>query len=224
MSMTLKSIIFDHDGLMVDTEPLQSRAWIKILEKYGKTPEIYGNGLVHKVGITIDENWDLLKLKYGIMKGTKYLEEQRSSIYKELLNQTRPMAGLTELLGRLRKEKKSKKIKIAIASSSNREYIEMVVNNFGIVDDFDVIVSGKDVAIGKPAPDIYNTAAQLLGVNPENCIVIEDSRIGVEAAKAARMKVIAIPNRYTEEQDFTNADLVLSTLKHIDLRLLCSLL
>ena len=220
--MTLKSIIFDHDGVMVDTEPLQSQAWIKILAKYGKTPEIYGNGLVHKVGITINENWNILKLKYGITENTNHLEEQRSNVYKDLLSQTRPMAGLMELLSKLRKEKKNKKLTTAIASSSNREYIEMVVNHFGIADDFDVIVSGKDVASGKPAPDIYIKAALLLGANPENCVVLEDSRTGVEAAKAARMKVIAIPNQYTDEQDFTNADLVLSSLKHIDLQLLCS--
>ncbi len=218
--MTLKSIIFDHDGVMVDTEPLQSQAWIKILEKYGKTPEIYGNGLVHKVGITINGNWNILKLKYGITENTNHLEEQRSIVYRDLLSQTRPMVGLMELLSELRKEKK--KLKTAIASSSNREYIEMVVNNFGIADDFDVIVSGKDVASGKPAPDIYIKVALLLGANPENCVVLEDSRTGVEAAKAARMKVIAIPNQYTDEQDFTDADLVLPSLKHIDLQLLYS--
>ncbi len=220
--MTLKSIIFDHDGVMVDTEPLQSQAWIRILERYGKTPEIYGNGLVHKVGITINGNWNILKLKYGITENTNHLEEQRSIVYRDLLSQTRPMVGLMELLSELRKEKKNKKLKTAIASSSNREYIEMVVNNFGIADDFDVIVSGKDVASGKPAPDIYLKAALLLGANPENCVVLEDSRTGVEAAKAARMKVIAIPNQYTDEQDFTDADLVLPSLKHIDLQLLYS--
>ena len=220
--MILKAIIFDHDGVMVDTEPLQSQAWIKILEKYGKTPELYGNGLVHKVGITINENWNILKLKHGITENTNHLEEQRSNVYKDLLSQTRPMAGLMELLSELRKEKKNKRLKTAIASSSNREYIEMVVNNFGIADDFDVIVSGKDVASGKPAPDIYIKAALLLGANPENCVVLEDSRTGVEAAKAARMKVIAIPNQYTDEQDFTDADLVLSSLKHINLPLLWS--
>jgi HAD superfamily hydrolase (TIGR01509 family) len=221
--MALKAIIFDHDGVMVDTEPLQSEAWIKILEKYGKTPERYGNGLIHKVGITIDENWNILKLKYEITEDIKHLEEQRSNIYKDLLNRTHPITGLQELLTSLREEKKNKIIKMAIASSSNREYIEMVVNNFGISDDFDLIVSGKDVMLGKPAPDIYLTTAFLLNVDPENCIVLEDSRTGVEAAKAAGMKVIAIPNRYTDEQDFTNADLILPALNFVNLKIIYSL-
>jgi HAD superfamily hydrolase (TIGR01509 family) len=222
--MTIIAIIFDHDGVMVDTEPLQSQAWIMILEKYGRTPKLNSNSLVHKVGITINENWDMLKSKYGITEDTQHLEEQRRKTYIDLLNHAQPMAGLSELLSSLCEEKKNGRLRIAIASSSNREYIEMVVGNLGYTDVFDVIISGRDVALGKPAPDIYQKVALELKVSPENCIVLEDSRTGVEAARAAKMKVIAIPNRYTEEQDFSNADMVVPSLRDVDLHLIYSCL
>ena len=210
--MMLEAVIFDHDGVMVDTEPLQSQAWVKMLEKCGETPKLYANGLVHKVGITINENWDMLKMNYGITEDTKCLEEQRGKIYIDLLYQAQPMAGLPELLSSLREERRNRRLGMAIASSSNREYIEIVVGNFGYMDDFDVIISGRSVTSGKPAPDIYKKT------------VLEDSGAGVEAAKAARMKVIAIPNRYTEEQDFSNADIVVPSLKSVDLHLINSCL
>lgn len=220
----LEAVIFDHDGVMVNTEPLQSQAWIKILEKYNKIPEILENGLVHKIGISIDENWHLLKSKYDIAESVEYLEEQRSGIYKELLKQTQPMTGLMELLYRLQEVKESKEIKLAIASSSNKEYIETVINNFGIAEYFDVIVSRKDVSLGKPAPDVYNKAAHLLKVKPENSVVLEDSETGISAAIAAKMKVIAIPNEYTKGQNFANASLVLPSLSHVDLSFIYSCL
>jgi HAD superfamily hydrolase (TIGR01509 family) len=218
----LQAVIFDHDGVMVDTEPLHSQAWVQILEQYGKTPQFFENGVVHHIGIPIDENWHMLKARYGITESADFLEEQRSVIYRQLLNRTQPMDGLMELLRRLRQARKDKGIRLAIASSSNREYIETVLENFGIADDFDAIVSRKDVPLGKPAPDVYIRAAQLLNVQAESCIVLEDSETGVSAARAAGMKVIAIPNEYTRGQNFAKASLVLPALSQVDLPLLCS--
>jgi HAD superfamily hydrolase (TIGR01509 family) len=222
--MTQKAIIFDHDGVMVDTEPLHSQAWIEVLNTHGATPELYESGLVHKAGITIEENWDILKSKYNLKEDTDLLEEQRGRIYIKLLRQAKPMLGLEELLHTLRSEKQGGDLKIAIGSSSNREYIEMAVRNFGFADDFDLIVSGQEVPRGKPAPDIYQKAARELGVSPENCLVLEDTSAGVIAAKSAGMQVIAIPNDYTKGYDFSNADKVVTSLEQVNLELIYSIL
>lgn len=222
--MTQKAIIFDHDGVMVDTEPLQSRAWIEILKTYSAKPRLHENGLVHQVGITINENWDILKSTYNLTEDTDLLEEQRGQLYLDQLKRSKPMPGLETLLRILREEKQNGNLKTAIGSSSNREYIEIALRTFGFADDFDLIVSGKDVQHGKPAPDIYQKAAHDLGINPKNCLVLEDTPAGVTAAKSAGMKVIAIPNAYTAGNDFSNADKVVISLEQVDLELIQSLI
>jgi HAD superfamily hydrolase (TIGR01509 family) len=220
--MTQKAIIFDHDGVMVDTEPLQSRAWIEILKKYGAKPKLHENGLVQIIGITINENWKILKRTHNLKENTDLLEGQRSHIYLAQLKRSKPMDGLETLLQALRAEKQSGDLKIAIGSSSNREYIQIALHTLGFADDFDLIVSGKDVQHGKPAPDIYLKAARDLGISPENCLVLEDTSTGVTAAKAAGMTMIAIPNAYTAGSDFSKADMVVSSLKAVDLELIYS--
>ncbi|MBT6995411.1 HAD family phosphatase, partial [Candidatus Woesearchaeota archaeon] len=164
----VEAIIFDHDGVMVDTEPLQSKAWIEMLKKYGKEPELYENGLVHIVGISIDENWKILKEKYNVEEEIDSLEEQRGEIYFNLLKEAQPIEGLMDLLKDLNKEKISKGIMLAIASSSNKEYIEAVVKKFGFEEMFDLIVTRKDVEKGKPNPDIYLKVANEFRVKPSD--------------------------------------------------------
>jgi len=178
---------------------------------------------VHQVGITINENWKILKSTYNLTENTDLLEEQRGQLYLAQLKMANPMPGLDTLLRALRVEKDKGNMKIAIGSSSNREYIKMAVRNFGFADDFDLIISGKDVSHGKPAPDIYLKAAQDLDLSPENCLVLEDTSADVTAAKAAHMKVIAIPNAYTAGNDFSNADMVVSSLQAVELELICSI-
>ena len=216
----VEAIIFDHDGVMVDTEPLQSKAWIEMLKKYGKEPELYENGLVHIVGISIDENWKILKEKYNVEEEIDSLEEQRGEIYFNLLKEAQPIEGLMDLLKDLNKEKISKGIMLAIASSSNKEYIEAVVKKFGFEKMFDLIVTRKDVEKGKPNPDIYLKVANEFRVKPSDCVVLEDSQTGVEAGYHAGMKVIAIPNEYTLAHDFSKANKIISSLKEIDLNLI----
>jgi HAD superfamily hydrolase (TIGR01509 family) len=222
--MSQKAIIFDHDGVMVDTEPLHSRAWTQVLETYGIKPNLHENGLVHQVGITINANWEILKSVYKLTEDTELLEAQRGQLYLAQLKRSKPMPGLEKLLRELRGEKQNGNLKIAIGSSSNREYIQIALNTFGFTDDFDLIVSGQEVAHGKPAPDIYLKAARNLGISPENCLVMEDTSAGVTAAKSAGIKVIAIPNAYTRGHDFSNADKVVNSLEQVDLEFIYSIL
>jgi sugar-phosphatase len=102
---------------------------------------------------------------------------------------------------------------LAVASSGIREYITLVLERLGIADRFRVVVTGADVAHGKPHPEPYLVTAARLGVPPANCVVFEDATVGVLAAKAAGMRCIAVPNpEATQTQDLSTADLILSSL------------
>ncbi len=91
-----------------------------------------------------------------------------------------------------------------------------ILKTLGVEKYFTVIVSGESVPRHKPAPDIFIEAARQLNVRPEDCVVLEDSQSGVEAAKAACMNVIAVPNQFTKSQDFRNANVVVTSLEKID--------
>ncbi|MBN1157730.1 HAD family phosphatase [Candidatus Woesearchaeota archaeon] len=219
----IEAVILDFDGLMVDTEPLQSQAWVRMLKKYDKTPELYDNGLVHKVGKSIEENWKILKKKYVIQKSVEVLEKERSKIYLELLKKAKPMEGLKKLLTRLYEEKNAGRIKLGMASHSRKEYVEFVIEKLGFKDYFDTIVVRKDVNEDKPAPDIYLETARKLKVTPEKCVVLEDSETGVKAGHEAGMKIIAVPNKYTKQDNFSEANLRIDSLKEIDMNKIYSL-
>ena len=106
---------------------------------------------------------------------------------------------------------------MAVASSSVRTDIEVILQSLGLLDEFEVIISGDQVKEGKPHPEIFLGAARLLGIEPAHCLALEDTTYGVAAAKAAGMYCIAVPNRFTANQDFDQADLVLDSLAQFEL-------
>jgi HAD superfamily hydrolase (TIGR01509 family) len=122
----------------------------------------------------------------------------------------RPMEGALELL-----ETFHGRTKFALASSSYRDAIDGVLTGLGIEHYFEIIVSGLDVEQVKPAPDIFLKAASDLGVEPSECVVLEDAEKGVMAAHRAGMRCIAVPNQYTRHHDFSKATRVCSSLKEI---------
>lgn len=209
----ITAIIFDMDGLMIDSEPIQSKAYEQILKEYDKTPILNNEGIVHKVGIKEKDNWKLLCEKYELSEPIDILMQKRSKSYLNLLSDIKPMNGLMDLLNLL----KLHQFKMALASSSVMEHITIVLSTLNIKDFFDAIVSGQDVERGKPYPDINLKAAQMIQTNPENCLVLEDAQSGVEAAKNGNMKVIAIPNKFTLSHYLSAADLILDSLEKIDI-------
>jgi HAD superfamily hydrolase (TIGR01509 family) len=216
----IKAVIFDLDGLMIDSEPIQSKAYEQILEQYNKQPILNKLGVVHSVGIKERKNWEILKKKYDLEEDTEILMEKRSKVYLDLLKRNiKPMKGLKEVITLLKKNN----IKLAVASSSVIKHIDVVLLGLEIKEQFDVIMSAQFVRKGKPFPDIDLEAAKKLGVNPENCLVLEDAQSGVEAGKNAGMKVIAISNKFTKNHDLSKADLILNSLEEINLEIINSL-
>ena len=124
-----------------------------------------------------------------------------------------PIAGLLELLNML----KAQKIPMVVASSAIRKNIDTVISRFEIGSYFEGSVSGQEVERTKPNPEIFLKAAKVIDIKPENCLVIEDAKHGVTAAKAAGMFCIALRNLNSGNQDLSQADLIVNSLSEIDL-------
>lgn len=208
----IKAVIFDMDGLMIETEHLQSRAFEEVLKEYGKEPIFNQDGVVQHVGWTAKNIWRLFKDRYNLEEDVEVLLNKKQQKYIKLLEK-RIIAkdGLLKLLKLL----KSHKCKIAVASSSVLSHIELIVTKLNIKKYFHVLISGEDLKRSKPYPDIFLKAARELDVKPAECVVLEDAEAGVSAGVRAGMKVIAVPNKYTKSHDFSKADLVVNSLEDI---------
>ncbi len=215
-----KAAVFDMDGLMVDTEPLNSKALETTIKEYRKTPIYQENGLVQEVGVSSDENIRRILKKQCIDEDFQVFSNKRRAIYRLLLEQhLSPMPGLSKLLKLL----KDNGIKIAVASSSRMDHILYITKNIGAQKYFDAFVSGREVPRTKPFPDVYVEAARKLNVDPKDCIAFEDSETGVQAATDAGIKVIAVPSTYTKHHNFQKAYKKISSLTEATPEFLASL-
>lgn len=209
------------DGIMVDTELIHSLAFESVMAEYGVTnPKKNEHGTVHESGATTPEIWETLKKQYNFEADTEELSaKKRAAIMKALEKDLKALPGLHALLADL----KSHKLKFAVASSAQRARINLVLNKLGITEHFDTIISGEDVKHGKPAPDPYLLAAKRLGVDPAECVVIEDALAGVRSAKAAGAKAVAVPNEFTKRMNFSIADLRVGSLDELNYKKLAAL-
>jgi len=217
----IQAIIFDLDGLILDSEIIESQALIKFLIENGKTPELNPNGLVHDIGGAGEEYYIKFKEKYQLPHDAIEIRNQKRIYFEQLIKkgELKPYDGVYELLDELKKNK----YKLAIASNRFIGHINLILDTLQVSDDFDVIVGPGDDMKHKPHPDIYLETAKLLKIKPKNCLALEDTNRGITAAHAASMKVIAVPNKYTKEHDFSKADKVVDSLKQIDLQLIKNL-
>lgn len=213
----LCAAIFDMDGLMVDTERLHHESFSAVLEQYGVRPVPNKQGIIHISGVSAETNWNYFKRQYGFEADNEELSKRKSEIHVAWLRKdVVAMPGLLPLLRTLH----AHKIKISVASSSIREHIAIVIDKLRVAHYFDAIVSGEDVACGKPAPDIFLRAADQLGITPDECVVFEDASNGARAAAAAGMHVIAVPNVFTANEDFSVADKVIGSLEEVTMKVL----
>lgn len=180
------SVIFDMDGTLLDTQRICIPAW----EYAGKLQGFDG------VGESISDVCGMNEIGW-----TRYLEEHYKDIdtasFKREMRDYIAKNGVVKFKDgaqKLLKFLKDNGIKIAIASGSSRESVNHHLTEVGALSYFDAIVGGKDVENGKPAPDIFLKAAQLIGADPEDCFVFEDSANGIRAGYAAGMKCIGVPD------------------------------
>jgi HAD superfamily hydrolase (TIGR01509 family) len=167
------------------------------------------------IGLSLPNSYSLLKSEYGLQTDEQEFlaryHDMATQIYSE---KTELLPGFSRTLAYLQ----GIKMPLAVASSSHRSWIELVLDKFELHDAFEVVVSADEVGgKGKPAPDIYLYTAGRLGVKPEECTVIEDSRNGVLSAKSAGMFCIGIRNGFNEEQDISAADVIIEGFGQLDL-------
>lgn len=206
--MAPTAVIFDMDGLLVDTERLQFGASSMVLrERTGQT--IPHDVMMSLVGLRSDECWARLRALYGLTESADELEAAQTAFYAPMLReQAEAMPGALDLIALLH----AQGYPLAIASSSPLWQINTVIERFHLRDVLKAVASGEEVAHGKPAPDVYLLAAERLGVAPSRCVALEDSGPGTSAARAAGMSVIAVPSAETHGHSFADADVVLPSL------------
>ena len=213
MFKSITHVIYDMDGLLLDTESLNERVNSEIVERYGKT---FSNEIKIAIAGTTAINSaqtiiDTLQLPLTVKE---YLTARNKLLYP-LYSTAQPLPGTIELIQHLARYN----IPQAIATSSSRENFAMkTVNHQDWLQYFKTITLGDDRAIkqGKPAPDIFLLTAQRLNAQPQNCLVFEDSRSGMEAAIAAGMSVVVVPDPVVNKELFSAADLVLNSMKEFD--------
>jgi HAD superfamily hydrolase (TIGR01509 family) len=212
----ISTAIFDLDGLLADTETLHCQAYQMTFAEHGidlKTEDYAEHWIRHGKGIV---DW---VTQQGLNFDPLALRQRKSEHYLNLLDSSlRPMDGALELLDRLHG-----RFRLALASSSYRDAIDGVLAGLGIEAYFEVIVSGLDVAQVKPAPDIFQRTASLLGVRPTACLVFEDAEKGVIAAHRAGMRSVAVPNDLTRHHDFSKATRICASLHEVDFELFADL-
>lgn len=204
MRRKLSGIIFDMDGVLIDSESLHYESTIKYLN--GELGLAYNEEENREfLGRTDEYMFRVLKDRYDLPQSVSELIERRRDIYLELLvGNVQLIEGIAELVARL----KSAGYKLAVASSSLEKIIEVVVSEGKVQQHFDVIQSGEYLANCKPHPEIFLVTAQKMQLAPESCAVIEDTAVGIQAAKAAGMFAIAYAAPNAEKQDFSEADVV----------------
>jgi HAD superfamily hydrolase (TIGR01509 family) len=189
--MTAQAVIFDMDGVLVNSEGHHEQTFYAVMEEIGYAGK-HGIEFHRYVGRSDFELWhDFIELNRPAQTLEGLLAHKRR-LFLEILREQEPIYhGVTELVQKLHAH-----CPLAVASGSERPIVEAVLNLRNLRSFFRAVVSGGDVARGKPAPDIFLRTAQLLEADPAHCWVIEDSRPGVTAARSAGMRVIAITNTH----------------------------
>lgn len=203
----LKAVIFDLDGVILDSEPLHFEADRRTMAEYGGgMPE---EVLVQYVGVSGRDMWTDLIARYGIPDTLENVLEKQKGHKLALMGQMELAAipGIPELLQHLR----AAGLAVGLASSSPMYYIRAVLHRLAIEDCFQAVASGEEVPRSKPSPDVFLLAAERLNRNPQDCLVIEDSAHGVRAAKAAGMGCVGYVNPTSGEQDLGLADIVVTS-------------
>ncbi len=205
---TIAAILFDMDGVLMDSEPLHLRATQFAL---GVRAQSYTERDSQAFfGSTDGETLRILRILFDVDAPTDELvRRKRERLISLVRAEGQGLPGVPEILLRFR----AAGVRLGLVSASARPEIEAILETVGLKGAFETIVSGDEVARGKPSPDGYLMAARRLGLEPECCFVVEDTRSGVLAGKAAGMTVAAVPGPVSIQEDFSPADLVLPSLE-----------
>ena len=211
--------IFDWDGVIIDSAKLHEQSWQRLAQELGKSiaPESFIRGFGMKSARIIEEIHGWANAPAEIAR----LTDRKEAFYREIVAQSdiAPLPGVGAWLQRLR----AAGVPCAVASSTHRLNIDAVLTRIGLKDAFCEIASAEDVAHGKPNPEVFEKAAARLGMPPRRCVVFEDAHVGIEAAHAAGMKVVAVATTHPAEE-LSAADLVVRRLDELTVEQVASLI
>jgi len=210
---TIKAVVYDVDGTMVNSEPLHVWAWDKALKIHGHTladlSERFRATMAGKKPIAIAVGM-AEELHLPIIPDA-FLAEKTDLFNDLIATDLRGMPGVLESVKRF----DASGLLLGIGTSLGRPYIDSVLTMLGVREHFSVIVTGDEIKNGKPHPDTYLTVAARLGVQPWECVVLEDAASGIQSAKAAGCYCIAIENPNAAPQDTSQADVVVGSLDEV---------
>jgi len=204
----IKAIIFDLDGLMIDSEKVAIQAWQYYLKSLGVS--LAEEQYMVIVGADHAYSLEYIRQHAGIEIDRSELDNAFWANIFALFERDglEPMSGVLPLL----KEISARGIQLGVASNSPTDYVHKALEKIGVKDQFNAIIGVDQVAHGKPAPDVYLRAATCLGMTPDSCLAIEDTMVGAQAALAAGMPCILVPNPLLGKVDLDEALTIYPTL------------
>ena len=208
----IRALVFDFDGLILDTEEPVYRSWLEVYQAHGE--ELPFKRWVQTIGSTTTGFHPQHHLEERLGRPlAKEVLDRRMGRRTEMILAKELLPGVASLLDAAR----DRAFRLGVASSSTTEWVSGHLARLGILGRFDCIRCRNDVEQVKPEPDLYLAVLDCLGVTPSEAIAIEDSPNGVTAARRAGMRCVAIPNTITAGLDLTHADLVLGSLSDVTL-------
>ena len=212
--MKFRALIFDFDGLILNTEVPEYKAWTEVYRRYNAT--LLLEDWVKVIGTTPDafNVFDHLQVQVSQPLDMTAIRKEQQSAFWSLMDQETVMPGVEKIMSQAR----SAGMSMGIASSSPYDWVNGHISRLGIKEQFDYICTAEDVAKVKPEPDLFLCAAKRLRVDPQDAVVFEDSLNGVIAAKKANMSCVAVPHILTRGLDLSKADLIINSLADYDLQ------
>ena len=210
----IRGLIFDFDGLILETEEPIYQSWVELYQAYGVDLPMEFWGTI--IGTSSHEHLDifgLLEEKVGRKLDRDRLTPERAAREMEIVLQEPLLPGVVDLI----KSAQNRDLKLGIASSSNRDWVVGHLTRLNLSDYFEFVHTSEDVERTKPDPALYLLALKTLGLEAQEAIVFEDSPNGVTAAKSAGIYTVAVPNVMTRQLNLDHADLKLDTLTELPL-------
>lgn len=209
-----KGVIFDLDGVLVDSSEFHFQAWQIWAKRHGTTMTY--EFFRETFGMVNDNIIPHLIPRKLTKEELKELSDEKEAIFREVAKgKIKPLKGAVELVRALQ----AAGYKLAIGTSTPRKNIEVVLESIGLDDAFDVCIAAEDVTKGKPEPEVFLKASSGIGVPPSRCVVIEDAVAGVEAAKRAGMKAIAVTTTHPRER-LEHADIVVDSIADVTVEMI----
>ncbi len=184
---TYDALIFDCDGTLVDSMPLHHRAWRAALAEHGARFDFHWELFMSRAGLAVSETVAELNLQFGESLDPDLVAARQHQHYASLVPEVQPLEAIAELA-----RAQFGRVPMAVASGGDKEMVLQALESTGLRSLFRHVVCRVDVPRGKPHPDMFLHCAELLGVAPQRCVVFEDGRPGIEAAKAAKMGWVLI--------------------------------